>query len=275
MTRFDEDRELDEFLARRSALHRRLAEPDHTEPPPELDRLVLNEAREAINVPANVPVYRAPRWALPVSLAATVVLALAIVVNFGRMQQGARPVASSVSPAVSAASPAADATAVTLPPAAPLLPPDAQQLSKRAESFAAAPTPARVQRPGPPLAASAEARVMLRPNEARIVAPAKRETAFGTAAVESVEAGAQPRARTELTSSSPLTTADAAIVTPTAPAAASEKAKHADPRAWLREIERLRAVGRGADAERELAEFRKAFPSEPVPAAARDPRPSR
>ncbi|HVY81393.1 MAG TPA: hypothetical protein VG994_10465, partial [Steroidobacteraceae bacterium] len=84
----DEDRELEDFLARRSVLHRRLADRDYHEPSPELDRLVLERARQAIEVPANAPMYRAPRWALPVALAASVVLALAVVLNVARLRGG-------------------------------------------------------------------------------------------------------------------------------------------------------------------------------------------
>jgi hypothetical protein len=94
MTGPDDDRELDDFLARRSVHHRRLAERDRIEPSPELDRLVLDKAREAIDVPANAPVYRSPRWALPVALAATLVLAFAVVLNMSRLPNRGIPLAT-------------------------------------------------------------------------------------------------------------------------------------------------------------------------------------
>jgi hypothetical protein len=85
MTGPDSDGEFDDFLARRSPLHRRLADGDGHEPPAELDRIVLAKAREAIKRPSETPVYRSPQWALPVGLAASVLLTFAVVLNFARL----------------------------------------------------------------------------------------------------------------------------------------------------------------------------------------------
>ena len=82
MTGPDSDNELEAFLARRSLMHRRFAEGDQSEPPDELDRIVLAKAREAIKRPSETPVYRAPQWAMPMGLAASVLLVFAIVLNF-------------------------------------------------------------------------------------------------------------------------------------------------------------------------------------------------
>jgi hypothetical protein len=81
MSGLDRDDEFEAFLKRRSPLHRRLSDIDDVEPPDELDRLVLNRAREAIQTPANPPIYRATRWAMPVGLAATILIAFAVVLN--------------------------------------------------------------------------------------------------------------------------------------------------------------------------------------------------
>jgi hypothetical protein len=51
----------------------------------------------------------------------------------------------------------------------------------------------------------------------------------------------------------------------------STAATSADPEAWLREISRLRAEGKVADAERELEAFRRAFPNHAGNALAKPP----
>jgi hypothetical protein len=59
------------------------SEHDRLEPPPELDRIIIGNARKAIQGTPPVPVYRAPTWALPVALAATIVISLAVVLQLG------------------------------------------------------------------------------------------------------------------------------------------------------------------------------------------------
>jgi hypothetical protein len=329
MTGFDDDRELDEFLGRRSALHRRLADRDHSEPPPELDRIVLTRAREAIEVPAGGPIHRAPRWALPVSLAATVVLALAVVLNFARMESGESPVAASTRPtdaalemrpepparsdapvtqdmrladtgatriaANSAAAPTEDlalqevrapatALAKAQPSGAVQMPPAVHAASDAGAAPAEPPASARAAESGGARVLHAQA------SQARAIVPAKREMAFSTEETESVLVTAPPRPQTESTaanaiaaitvSGATLESVSPDLPSPHAaekdgPAQLSEAAKRADPQAWRREIERLRAAGKNAEADRELAEFRKAFPGEALPAATRDRRPAR
>lgn len=92
MTGPDGDNELDAFLARRSLLHRRFAEGDGVEPPAALDHIVLAKARAAIKRPSETPVYRAPQWALPVGLAASVLLVFAVVLNFMHVTKQQSPI---------------------------------------------------------------------------------------------------------------------------------------------------------------------------------------
>jgi hypothetical protein len=386
MTGFDDDRELDDFLAHRSALHRRFADRDGSEPPPELDRLVLNKAREAIDVPAPAPMYRAPRWALPVALAASVVLALAVVMNFARVQhRAAYPAAASASPAAEAAPALADTQSL---PTAPTAGAPERELAKQSvRSFAAEPSTdalagpssraansgalvadARAQspaasgaaadaadaaspghadrardgllaantaisaplaaapEPAPPPATAALAKphssigAVQMPAEVKAASdasgvtgaaragsgdssqPANAAAANNTArfaraevategrivpareialAKQEADSSAMTAARREGSGSTAMNAATSAATDAYAPApsarAAIDKAKRADPQAWMREIERLRTAGKTADADRELAEFRKAFPNETVPraAAGRDPRPAK
>jgi hypothetical protein len=84
MTDPEPDETFEAFLKRRSVIPH---PPDEgPEPPAELDRVVLRKAREAIGgressgavAPASP---RAPRWAVPVAVAATVLLCLSVVLN--------------------------------------------------------------------------------------------------------------------------------------------------------------------------------------------------
>ena len=79
------DDEFEDFLKRRSPRFR--APDDMVEPPSELDRVVLRQAREAIETPRPLRVFRGPRWAAPVALAATLVLAVGVVFYGGLPQE--------------------------------------------------------------------------------------------------------------------------------------------------------------------------------------------
>lgn len=181
MTGPEYDAELEAFLKRRSPMHRRLSDIDHAEPSVEVDRLVLNRAREAIETPEQ-PLYRTSRWALPIGLAAAILIAFTVVLNIEH--HGAK-VASNASPAAEAAVPA-------------------------------------------PAPLTASTRSGMAPQIAPIAAPA------------------------------PEATADAANA-------------HASPDAWLKEINRLRTAGQTADADRELAAFRAAYPTHPAYSVAKPP----
>jgi hypothetical protein len=84
------DREFEEFLKNRRPLFRREVD-DGLEPPAEVDRLVLDRARDAIKDPEPMRVYRGPRWAAPMAIAATLVLGLAFVFHAGSPET-AKPV---------------------------------------------------------------------------------------------------------------------------------------------------------------------------------------
>lgn len=79
----ENDPEFEEFLKRRRPLFRGDVE-DDLAPPAELDRVVLRQAREAIREDEPLPLYRGPRWAAPLAVAATVLLALGVVFIFGQ-----------------------------------------------------------------------------------------------------------------------------------------------------------------------------------------------
>lgn len=110
----EHDPEFEDFLKRRRPLFGRDVE-DGLEPPPELDRLVLRQAREAIRAEEPLPLYRGPRWAAPLAIAATLMLGLAVVFQVAD-QQSSTPVPEvKIENVAQRADPAEQAT----PPAAP------------------------------------------------------------------------------------------------------------------------------------------------------------
>ena len=78
MTGHEHDPEFEAFLKHRSPMHRRLLDIDHAEPYAVLDRAVLYRAREAIEAPEQPPLYRTTRWAMPLGLAATILIAFSV-----------------------------------------------------------------------------------------------------------------------------------------------------------------------------------------------------
>jgi len=202
MTGPEYDAELEAFLKRRSMMHRRLSDIDHAEPSLEIDRLVLNRAREAIETPEQ-PLYRTSRWALPIGLAAAILIAFTVVLNLDH--QGAK-VATNASPAAVAAA----------------------------------------QAPAPAVARAASAKAQERIEQQRVVSDSV------ASAQVAKKAGAP------------------AVAAPPPPAAAATD-PHSTPDAWLREIRRLRAAGKTAEADRELTAFREAYPSHPAYSVAKPP----
>jgi hypothetical protein len=83
MTNPEHDEVFEAYLKRRSVLPNALD--DRLEPPAALDEIVLQRAQEAIKAQAGSDAtqqtVRAPRWAMPVALAATVLLCLSVVLN--------------------------------------------------------------------------------------------------------------------------------------------------------------------------------------------------
>jgi hypothetical protein len=230
MTGPDYDAEFEAFLKRRSPMHRRLSDIDHAEPSVELDRLVLNRARDAVETPSQ-PLFRNSRWALPLGLAAAILIAFTVVLNIDHHHA---KVASDASPA--------------------------------AEGTSQAPAVARAAS----MRESAKAQRVLSDSavsEPRATTVDKKTEAPAPAAPLARNSGnAETQRRT---ASQPEQEAAAAASAP-APAAVADN-PHSSPDAWLREINRLRAAGRTADADRELAAFRSAYPTHPAYSVAKPP----
>lgn len=76
------DDEFEEFLKRRKPVFRQ-PDDDMFEPPAELDRVVLRQAREAIKPEEPMRMFSAPRWSMPLALAATLLIAFAVIFKAG------------------------------------------------------------------------------------------------------------------------------------------------------------------------------------------------
>ena len=287
MTAPDQEQELEAFLKRRSPIHRRLADFDHAEPSLELDRLVLNRAREAIDVPAPPPMFRTLRWAMPVGLAATILIAFTVVLNVDHRQHTVeKQVAAAKAPPPAAQLTANRATGALHPSAVVVRPtevasdrPTSDALSKSAAPAQPATAPAlqaerrEKKSQAPPLFASSRGGGYLRISPAPAPATAEAETDSGASKEE------QPRAdslsdESLLASSSAIATVSgsaAAGPPPAAPPAPAVPAYQASADSWLREINRLRAAGKTAEANRELTAFRQAYPGHPGYSLARPP----
>jgi hypothetical protein len=178
------DGEFDDFLARRKPLFQRPPD-DVLEPPPELDRIVLRQARDAIRRDNSEPAYHGTRWGMPIALAATVLVAATIVLSIGMPEN----------------QPTAEVTV--------------QNVGRQTDSLP----------------------------QAEAAPPAAPPPKTATRAAE------PPSANMAMQDSS----AAPAVATGTAPVPGWRR----DQRSWLAEIERLRSAGKTAQADAEMAEFRR------------------
>jgi hypothetical protein len=83
MTGPERDNEFEAYLKRRARIDRRLRSLDRLEPPAELDRIIIARARQSIQGAPPVPLFRAPRWALPMGMAATILISLSVLLDLG------------------------------------------------------------------------------------------------------------------------------------------------------------------------------------------------
>lgn len=250
------DDEFDEFLRRRRPM---FGDPgDGLEPPAELDRIVLRQAREAIEAEKPQRMFRAPNWGMPVALAATLVLAFTIILRVGMPGKDAAPevtvqnVARTVEYPPPPAAAAANAPAPA--PAQPALQDGPIVVDLAASGAEAQTAPARRldkvadnarTRPAPGFVSEEEAN--------RYSAPA--ETARGRTASRDQSAGVVINGQlAEVTTSGELR-AESAADSAKAEAPAPEWRR--DSKTWLAEIERLRASGDVARADAELTEYKR------------------
>jgi hypothetical protein len=262
------DDEFEDFLRRKRPLFSRPGE-EPLEPPAELDRLILRQARDAIQEPKPERVFRAPGWGMPVALAATLVLAFTVILHTANSpdrvagEVAVQNVARSVetAPVAAAAPPAAElAEAAAAPPA---------NYSRNAEAGA----PASGVIVADLIETEADARAQgVAADVARARAAAHSAGDRALVAREEADRYAEPPgpiptpADAAPASASVLSKSASGAYAPAradAPDAVARKAPASSPdyrrdsKTWLAEIERLRTTGDAARADAELAEFKR------------------
>jgi hypothetical protein len=264
------DDEFEDFLRRKRPLFTR-ADDDPLEPPAELDRLILRQARDAIREPAPQRVFRAPGWGMPVALAATLVLAFTVILYTANSPErvaadvAVQNVARSVetAPAAAAAAPAAElAEAAAAPPAN--YPSEAAAAARTDGVVVADIIETEADARGQEVAGDV-ARARSKAQAAGDRALVAREEAERyaesppAATPRPAEQGAPASAGVLSKSASgpyaPAQTDAADAVARKAPGLSP--AYRRDSKTWLAEIERLRATGDVARADAELTEFKR------------------
>jgi hypothetical protein len=249
-------------------------------PPEALDAAILAASRRAVG--AGPRRSRLRRWALPVSIAAVVVLTMSIVVRIelerpdletatpvpvapqvleekaaqradkkeadaGLAKRNAQPAAKLKSQAREAA-----------PAPAPSAPPEAERARREAQGMRA---------PAAPAPAAAPARQFVpEPPAARAPSAVGAASAPAPAAVSEA-----PADRTASPAQGAGRVASGAALEDRAKASAETAGKRDEsPRAWLERIARLRREGRAKEADESLAEFRKRYPDYEIPKELRE-----
>jgi hypothetical protein len=272
MTDPEQDEAFEAHLKRRSVLPTGLAYDDRLEPPAALDAIVLKQAREAIKAPAapdqgRQQMYRAPRWAVPVALAATIMLCLSVVMNISLNTNRPTPAANlQRMTAAGAEGDISSSRRESVPgdiPSREIILPEA----KIASSAAPHPPVVAEQAPGPPPAASAP--MAPAPSAAPAPAPPTDESRLATRSATDKAAMFAKRADASVPGAAP-SAAGTARGTDGYRAASAAGPHPADPKVWLQQIDALRAAGKIERADAEMRRFRAAFPgyaAKPAPPA--------
>jgi len=305
MTDPEQDEVFEAYLKRRPVLP---SLDDRPEPSAALDQKVMAAAREAIG-PQRAGVdaahgaaggsggmNRAPRWAVPIALAATILLSLSVVMNVSLNTNRPSPNRDRMADARADVKASAEANAIAESDAAAGVaaraksPAMAFSKDERRESVSGGIPSNEVVLPGAKVAGVAAPRV---PVEAEPAAPAPAPAAEAPEVVASAanRARAAPGAA-QVTDALAQSEGTAAADSRVARAASAEDkaalfAKRAganqpaakstaaaphptDPKVWLQQIDALRAAGKTEQAAAEMRRFKAAFPgyevSPPPPA---------
>lgn len=221
------DDEFDDFLRRRRPVFGRPS--DDLEPPAELDRIVLRQAREAIEAERPQRHFRAPYWGMPVALAATLVLAFTIILRVGLPSKEAPP-------------------EVTV-----------QNVSRKVEYPVAAPAAAAPEQQSRAAAPAILAEADARPESPVVVdlSAAEAETAPAPR-MDKLADAARSRATPEFVSAEEANRYSEPVAGISASSAAAPAPEwRRDSKTWLAEIDRLRTAGDVARADAELAEYKR------------------
>lgn len=267
-----EQDEFEEYLKRRVLIDKRTSSLEHLDPPPELDRIVISKARKAIRS-SPIHFFHAPKWALPVGLAAIILVSFAIMLDLGvresRREMGMQAAPTEVMAAANDPISRAPAPAPVPPVATTPWPPTADAPSASSSATLRADTTEE--------AGNDKARTRL----ARAQVAAKRLRADTNAESALTDEAAKRRLASlkSAASQSVVTTTSAGAAKPTefgvdlSPVLASmaSSARAAiegipDPASRLEQIEKLRRDGHVTRAEREMERFRETYPDYPIPA---------
>jgi hypothetical protein len=284
--------EFETFLRTRTVLPSGMSDDDKLEPPKALDAIVLKKAREAIR--ARQRLNRTPRWAMPVALAATILLCLSVVLNVGlntnrptaNLRRMTAATADNTSPTPS--SPASEAkrrenVAGGISSDEAILPEEkvAEPRAPRPQVLAETATPA----PDASLGANGSAIDKADALGNRSRTPAQAPSDAPSAPAPSAAARSAPPSGTASSPAaapaSPPPSGSVAEAQPgDQPALAKRKAAATppphpqDPKTWLQQIAALRAEGKTAQADAEMQRFRAtfpAYPAKPDPSAPSEP----
>jgi len=262
-------------------------------PPEALDAAILAASRRAVGAGPRRAGFSVRRWALPVSVAAVVVLTMSLVVRM-QLERPDLETAARIPAAPPAAEkkaaprdakeevddlakrndrPQAEAKAKPLaaPPATSAPAPAAAERERQKIHAPAAPAPAAapparafVPEPPAPKSAPAEAAAPSQLGAARALQPSAASDVAGARAERPSTAEAESAGRA---------VPGAALEDRTRASAAQagkKDAKNETPREWLERIARLRREGRAKEADESLAEFRKRYPDYEIPKEMRD-----
>lgn len=270
-----DDKVLDEYLKRGSAVSQQYRALHEREPPAHLDANVLAQAERALQTQTLQKSRRWKKWSVPVALAASTLIAVSIVLESGMQHEviTSAPVAPAMK-AEAEASGTAAANAVRDRDEAAAETERSEDLSERVvhvETSPSAPAPAPAMdapgfAPDPGLAAKAE-RAARAPMPAEVERRAKESIAAQGQAM-SEPGAAQPVDQYSIAGRAPETPRPTAarrgehgVAAPLAAAADQAKLQSTrDPEQWLRDIRELRTAGETAEADRQWQAFEAAFP---------------
>lgn len=223
----EQDRELEDYLAGRSPVSRAYQQAPQEAPGAGLDARI----REAARVPAK----KHPRWLLPLSAAAAVLLAFTVLIEM--QEDGLTPVPrekiEEAAP-VAAPAPATGAQQEKMSAPAPARAETPPAVERRVEPFSA-PQPF----PATPESAADVAAPAAGAHAPSLTLPREREREGEGASITPEKSDAARGAREELETESPV--------------------------AWIERIRRLRAAGDTEAAKTEYGKFRVQYPEHPLP----------
>ncbi|HVF18322.1 MAG TPA: hypothetical protein VNA21_15480 [Steroidobacteraceae bacterium] len=290
MTQPQDDKTLEEYLHRDSAVSQHYRKLDVDVVPPALDSAVLAQASEALRASHTKKKPAWTRWSAPLALAATVVLGVAIVLEIGVDERVAAPSAQVEMTAAEA--PASDATAATAieevteqprmfsedpkldaPAAAPAAPRQARERTESAvgneakreaminENAAEKPSEPLAQDvappPATPVASSRDQQFSV--TSARPAESEKRANEARRDQPITASASAPPaRAVNQMETSAPL---DAVAGAVTNPQQAAPAAPRLQPEPWLEQIRTLRREGKVLEADEQWQQFVASYPA--------------